>query len=248
MSAGRISRYRQTVARNDPADLLYEETGQELALYLQDRLTLGSDLTLTGGLRWEGQWNPDSPHPNPRFPETAVIPDDLAMWQPRLGLTWDARGNGRTIVRTSAASTPRARHRAFPSRGHQQRADHDRDRQPVRSVDPAAAAVPGCAAGAAAGRGYRLPAADPGLRCGLPEPAHRAGVDLPRPPDRRPHRSECRLHASPRRRTCSGASITTCSRRRRTSSACRSILRHGPTRRLPGSRSTNRRRARSTTR
>ena len=73
------------MARFDPADLLYEESGQELALFLQDRITLGAALTLTAGLRWEGQWNPDSPQPNPRFPETAVIPDDLAMWQPRLG-------------------------------------------------------------------------------------------------------------------------------------------------------------------
>lgn len=100
--AGRITRYRQTVARNDPSDLLYEATGQELALFVQDRLELGSRLTLTAGLRWEGQWNPDPPNPNPLFPETSVIPDDLRMWQPRLGLTWDTRGNGRTIVRTSA--------------------------------------------------------------------------------------------------------------------------------------------------
>src|SRR4029453_11555215 len=32
-------------------------------------------------------------------PETGRIPNDLAMWQPRFGLTWDSAGNGRTIVR-----------------------------------------------------------------------------------------------------------------------------------------------------
>ncbi|MGH9802355.1 MAG: hypothetical protein ACRD82_18480, partial [Blastocatellia bacterium] len=59
-------------------------------------------LTLTGGLRWEGQWNPQPTRPNPALPQTTFIPNDLKMWQPRLGLTWDPSNSGRTVVRLSA--------------------------------------------------------------------------------------------------------------------------------------------------
>jgi hypothetical protein len=38
---------------------------------------------------------------NPRFPSDGTIPDQKAMWQPRLGATWDVRGNGRSVVRAS---------------------------------------------------------------------------------------------------------------------------------------------------
>lgn len=100
--AGNISRFRQTVAAFDASDLVYQGTGQEGALFVQDRIDVRSRLTLNLGLRWEGQWNPQPTRPNPAFPETALIPNDLKMWQPRAGLTWDATGNGRTIVRLSS--------------------------------------------------------------------------------------------------------------------------------------------------
>lgn len=74
----------------------------ELAFFVQDRVKLSQALTLTAGLRWEGQWNPQPPRPNPALRETTFIPNDLAMWQPRLGLAWDAGNRGRTVVRLSA--------------------------------------------------------------------------------------------------------------------------------------------------
>ena len=74
----------------------------ELAFFVQDRVKLGQSLTLTAGLRWEGQWNPQPPRPNAALPQTTYIPNDLEMWQPRLGLAWDAGNKGRTIVRLSA--------------------------------------------------------------------------------------------------------------------------------------------------
>ena len=100
--AGKISRFRQTLPSSGPENLYYEGTQQELALFVQDRFSLGSRLSVNAGLRWEGQWNPQPPSPNPGFAETARIPDDLEMWQPRLGLTWDVTGGGRTVVRVNA--------------------------------------------------------------------------------------------------------------------------------------------------
>ncbi len=108
--AGNISRYRQTVAGFNPEDMTFRGTGQELALFIQDRIEVSPRLSLNAGLRWEGQWNPQPTRPNPDYPQTSRIPNDLAMWQPRLGITWDASGTGRTIVRLSsglyAARTP----------------------------------------------------------------------------------------------------------------------------------------------
>jgi len=100
--AGNISRYRQTVARFSEEDLTFEGTGQELAVFVQDAFELAPNLTLNAGLRWEGQWNPQPDSPNAAFPQTGLIPNDLAMWQPRLGFTWDASGTGATIVRVSS--------------------------------------------------------------------------------------------------------------------------------------------------
>jgi hypothetical protein len=57
-------------------------------------------LTLTGGLRWDGQWNPQPSHPNPAITQTTRIPNDLGQWQPRLGLAWNPHSD--TVVRVSA--------------------------------------------------------------------------------------------------------------------------------------------------
>jgi hypothetical protein len=41
------------------ADLIYHGTQKELA-FCQRSFAIGRTLTLTAGLRWEGQWNPVS--------------------------------------------------------------------------------------------------------------------------------------------------------------------------------------------
>ncbi len=87
----------------------------ELGLFLQDTWTPHDRLTLDLGLRWEGSWHPDvfvepedtffAPYlDDPRFSSDGRIPDDLDNFQPRLGLAWDAGGNGRTVVRANAGS------------------------------------------------------------------------------------------------------------------------------------------------
>jgi hypothetical protein len=100
--AGKISRYRQTVPTGSQGGLVYHGTQQELAFYLQDKVSVLPNLTLTAGLRWEGQWNPQSDNPNPAFPATTKIPNDLNQWQPRLGLAWDPKNNGKTVIRLSS--------------------------------------------------------------------------------------------------------------------------------------------------
>jgi hypothetical protein len=49
-------------------------------------------LTITAGMRFDAQWNLQ--------PNTAEIPNDLAQWQPRLGLAWNPRS--RTVIRVSS--------------------------------------------------------------------------------------------------------------------------------------------------
>ena len=100
--ANRPRRYRQSFPVGGPADLIFHGTQKELAFFVNDRFTITPTVTVTAGLRWEAQWNPQPIKPNPALPETALIPNDLRMWQPRLGLAWDVTGKGRTIVRLSA--------------------------------------------------------------------------------------------------------------------------------------------------
>jgi hypothetical protein len=99
--AGNISRYRQTVLTFSPDDAFFKGRQREIAGYAQDKISIGPDVTAMVGLRWEGEWNPQPTNPNPAIPETAFIPNDLKMWQPRGGLSWDMNGSGQTVVRIS---------------------------------------------------------------------------------------------------------------------------------------------------
>lgn len=101
--AGRPRRFRQTFpVSNNPDDLIYRGTQKEFALYVQDKIKVSKELTLNAGLRWEGQYNPQPRNPNPAFPQTALIPNDLKQFQPRLGLAYDVGGTSNTVIRLSA--------------------------------------------------------------------------------------------------------------------------------------------------
>ncbi len=93
------SRYQQTVAANGKQGL-FEQTQKDFALFFTDTIKLRPDLTLTAGLRWESQINPQPPA-NPQYPLNGQIPNDLKMWQPRLGIVYDFAGKGKTVVRLS---------------------------------------------------------------------------------------------------------------------------------------------------
>jgi hypothetical protein len=93
----------------------------EFALFVQDKWQPTRNLTVAFGLRWEAQKQADPITPPSevfyaafigktvttaagpqRFPSDGTIPSDWQMWQPRLGVSWDPRGNGRTVVRANA--------------------------------------------------------------------------------------------------------------------------------------------------
>ena len=93
----------------------------DLAVYIQDSWKPNPRLTVNYGLRWEAELQPDPITPpsqvlyapfigqsvtNPTgtyaFPSDGTIPSDKSMWQPRLGITYDPRGDGRQVFRGSA--------------------------------------------------------------------------------------------------------------------------------------------------
>ena len=80
---------------------MYEGTQQDHAAFVTDTMRVRKDLTITAGLRWEAQINPPPNTPNPKYPITSRIPNDLSMWQPRLGIAWNIGGKGTTVMRLS---------------------------------------------------------------------------------------------------------------------------------------------------
>jgi hypothetical protein len=80
-------------------------------------------VSLYAGLRYEAALTHQLPVANTALPHRAVVPRDLAMWQPRLGLSWSPGADGRTVVRLGSgifyARTPsRLVHRVFNSNGN----------------------------------------------------------------------------------------------------------------------------------
>ncbi len=93
----------------------------ELAVFLQDSWKPTPKLTVNYGLRWEAQIQPDLITPIPQlfyfpligqtvsnskgtfeFPGNGTIPSDYSMFQPRLGIAYDVKGDGRSLLRANA--------------------------------------------------------------------------------------------------------------------------------------------------
>ncbi len=82
----------------------------EPAIFVQDKWQIRKNLTLSYGLRWDAQIEPDPITPasqvffapfigKPGFPSTGNIPSSKKQFQPRAGLVWSPGKEGKTLVR-----------------------------------------------------------------------------------------------------------------------------------------------------
>jgi hypothetical protein len=82
----------------------------EPALFLQDKWQVLPNLTLSYGLRWDAEIEPDPLTPagqvffaqfigKPGFASAGNIPSSTKQFQPRVGIVWDPSKKGKTLVR-----------------------------------------------------------------------------------------------------------------------------------------------------
>lgn len=90
------SRFTQSVGRE-----FYEAATFNQGYFVQDDMRIGDRVKLNVGLRYERFGRPDA-NLNPDLPLTGRFAVDGNNWAPRVGLAWDATGDGRTVVRAGA--------------------------------------------------------------------------------------------------------------------------------------------------
>jgi outer membrane receptor for ferrienterochelin and colicin len=87
-------------------------TNDEFSFFVQDQWQPRSNLTINYGLRWDIQLMPETVDPqttafaafldDPAFPSDGTIPDQWDMFQPRFGVAWDIKNDGKSVLRGSA--------------------------------------------------------------------------------------------------------------------------------------------------
>jgi hypothetical protein len=87
-------------------------TNDEFSLFIQDQWQPRTNLTINYGIRWDAQLMPETVPgdttaygaflSDPAFPSDGTIPDQWTMFQPRGGVAWDVRGDGKSVLRASA--------------------------------------------------------------------------------------------------------------------------------------------------
>jgi hypothetical protein len=83
----------------------------DVALFAQDQWQIRPNITLNYGVRWDAQLMAETVDPattayaqfvnNPAFLSDGTIPNQTAMFQPRVGVAWDVKSNSRTVVRAN---------------------------------------------------------------------------------------------------------------------------------------------------
>ena len=86
-------------------------SNDEFSLFAQDSWQIRPNITLNYGVRWDSQRMPETVDPrttaygallnDPTFPSDGTIPSQWSMWQPRVGVAWDVKGDGTSLVRSS---------------------------------------------------------------------------------------------------------------------------------------------------
>lgn len=74
----------------------------DYAGFIQDQWRPLTNMTVNAGLRYDYQQLPKPQFPNAAIPETTRFPADRNNFGPRAGISWDVRGNGKTVVRAGA--------------------------------------------------------------------------------------------------------------------------------------------------
>ncbi len=115
-----IRRYQQTfITGND----VYSGAVRELGMYVNAKLTVTNKLTVTAGLRWDAQWNPQPPNPNrchSADDEYSQRPESMAAAFRRC-LGGDAEDGATRVGRTLRCTHARD---LLPARVHRQRIEH----------------------------------------------------------------------------------------------------------------------------
>lgn len=71
----------------------------DFAAFIQDTWRANPRVTVNLGLRYDYQKNPAPQIPNPLEERTNAIPSDKNNFGPRIGINWDVKGDGETVVR-----------------------------------------------------------------------------------------------------------------------------------------------------
>lgn len=113
-TGGPLLLYLQSAGRSG---LATDETGasiisnEEFGFFVQDQWQVRTGLTLNYGLRWDAQLMPETVDPtttaygrflsDPAFPSDGTIPNQTSMWQPRAGVAWDVKNDGKSVLRAN---------------------------------------------------------------------------------------------------------------------------------------------------